>query len=822
MPSSSPIASSDRRAVRWRLAGRVQGVGFRPSAYRLARALGLDGSVRNTPEGAEIVLAGPTAAVETFLRDFVGTLPAAAEPLPSPPVPLPTDVPPPPSPFVILPSAPANAERPALVLPDLATCPDCLRELRDPANPRYRYPFITCSHCGPRASIITALPYDRPATTMAGFPLCSRCAAEYADPANRRFHAQPIACPVCGPHLEYRPSPAAPKTHEFTVKAGVLSQNTPPAPSPSPLVGEDALAAAEAELRAGRIVAVKGIGGFHLMALATDDAAVARLRAVKRRPEKPFALLCPSLDAIRAVCHLRPAEARWLTSPAAPIVILRRRFPAPASAPRLSPLLAPHLDTLGCFLPYSPLHWLLLDDLGLPLVATSANLSDEPLVTDNDEALRELSPLCDAFLLHNRPIAAPYDDSVMLVDYADRPLFLRRARGLAHYSLPAPPTLPPGRLAAGPASKSTVALSLPDRTIAVSAHIGDLATPRSIARWHTTAADLQRLHSTPLAALACDLHPDYPSTRLARALAADRHVPLAPVQHHHAHALAAALEHHLPYPFLAFALDGTGLAPDRASIWGFQALLLSSPRDFAPVAFLRPFPLPGPDAAARRPLQTAYALCHAWNLPFPAPLADALPAATRALLDALVAAPSPTPLAPRCSSCGRLFDVAAALLGLAHTTTAEAYPALLLQTAATLAYDTLHETKAPLPSPYPFDLAPDGTLDPAPMIAELARHAEAQHHLPPLADQPPDVLPLLATHLPALRFHLTIAHMLLAVARTHPDLPLALVGGCFQNPLLLHLTESLLRAENRSPYSLHVLPPSDAGLAPASLLALPL
>ena len=372
MSPSNPASPEARRAILWRMGGRVQGVGFRPSAYRLARAMGLDGSVRNTPEGAELVLAGPAALVDTFLCDFLATLPPAAEPIPAPPEPLSPDAPPPPSPFAILPSAPAEAERPAPVLPDLATCPDCLRELRDPANRRHRYPFITCSHCGPRASIITALPYDRPSTTMAHFPLCPRCSTEYADPADRRFHAQPIACPDCGPLLEYRPSPAA--------KPGV------PGESPHPIFREEALRAAEADLRAGRIVAVKGIGGFHLMTLATDDQAIARLRAVKRRPDKPFAVLVPSLDDIRAACHVRPAEAKWLTSPAAPIVILRRRADVPSA---LSPLLAPHLDTLGCFLPYSPLHWLLLDDLKKPLVATSANLTDEPLVTDNDDVVKD-------------------------------------------------------------------------------------------------------------------------------------------------------------------------------------------------------------------------------------------------------------------------------------------------------------------------------------------------------------------------------------------------------------------------------------------------
>lgn len=816
-----PTAPDTSRAVLWRFSGRVQGVGFRPSAYRLARALRLAGSVRNTPDGAEIVLAGPAAAVDAFLRDFVGTLPAAAQPQPFPPEPLPSDAPPPPSPFVILPSAPAPDARPAPILPDLATCPDCLRELRDPANRRYRYPFITCSHCGPRASIITGLPYDRPATTMAGFPLCPRCAAEYADPADRRFHAQPIACPDCGPHLEFRLSPRPSTTDLRPSTLDLRPSTNDPRPStldPRPQSDAAALDLAVETLRAGRILALKGIGGFHLMALATSDAAIARLRALKRRPEKPLAVLFPSLDAIRAYARVSDAEAAWLTSPAAPIVLLRRH-PAPPLPPwpALSPRLAPHLLTIGAFLPYSPLHWLLLDALRLPVAATSANLADEPLVTDNDDALVRLAPLADAFLLHNRPIAAPYDDSVLFVDHDGRPVFLRRARGLAPYSLPAPPGLPAGIFAAGPATKSAVALSLSDRTISVSPHIGDLSTPRALARWHATADDLSRLHHTPLAGIVADLHPDYPSTRAARALAEERQLPpVRTVQHHVAHVLAAALEHQVGGPLLGFALDGTGLAPDLASIWGFQAILLRTPSDWSPVASLRPFPLPGADAAARRPLQTAYALCHACQVPFPAALP--LPPASRALLDSLLAA-APSPLAPLCSSAGRLFDAVAALLGLSYSTSSEAIPAMLLQTAAELARDELLAAHAPLPPPYPFGLLPDGTLDPTPLILEIAKISNNLPKNHALADLPADVLPAPAVRLPALRFHLTVAHMIRDVARRHPGLPVALVGGCFQNPLLLRFASDLLRADSRTFLSLHVLPPSDASLAPASLLA---
>lgn len=802
------MPADSQRILRWLFRGRVQGVGFRPSAYRLATALRLGGFVRNTPDGAEIVLAGPPAAVDTFVRDFLSTLPPAAEPIPSTPTDFVPDAPLL-EPFAILPSSATDSDRPAPVLPDLAVCPDCLREMRDPANRRYRYPFITCSHCGPRASIITALPYDRPSTTMAAFPLCPACAAEYSDPADRRFHAQPIACPDCGPRLEFLPSP----------RLGLP-------PPPRPILREDALSAALAVLRADRILALKGIGGYHLLALATSDAAVHELRRRKRRPDKPLAVLFPSLDAIHAYCHVSPAEAAWLTSPAAPIVLLRRFFQnaPPAPYPRLSPLLAPHLDTLGAFLPYAPLHWLLLDALRLPVVATSANVTDEPLVTDDDDALARLPALADAFLLHNRPIAAPYDDSVLLVDTDQKPVFLRRARGLAPYSLPAPKDLPAGLLAAGPASKSTVALSLPDRTIAVSAHIGDLANPHAIARWQATADELPAIHRTPLAAIAVDLHPDYPSTRAARAIAAKAgNLPVHPVQHHHAHLLAAVLEHRLAYPVIGFALDGTGLAPDRQSIWGFQALLLESPTAYRPVATLRPFPLPGPDAAAHRPLHTAYALCHAYRIPFPAPLQADLPDAQQNLLRSLADAGGP--LAPSCTSAGRLFDAAAALLRLARAPTAEAIPAMRLQTAAALALDDLRAKNAPLPAPYPFPLIPAENadapcqLDPAPLLAELAALTPT---LPDLDAAAPETLPAPATWLPALRFHLAIAHALLAVAEQHPkDIPIVLGGGCFQNPVLLDLVQTLFRAPGRPPYALHILPPSDAGLAPASLLALP-
>ena len=767
-------------AVLWRLSGRVQGVGFRPTAYRLATALALRGWVRNDPAGAELLLVGPPAAIRGFQTRLPSLLPPAAAIDAASAVPLPSDSPllaPPPADFAIresplpLPGAPL----PVSLLPDLATCPECLRELFDPADRRHRYPFLNCTHCGPRASIVAALPYDRPRTSMAAFPLCPDCAAEYADPANRRFHAQPVACPVCGPRLEWRAAPAAP-----------------------PLYREEALQAAQAALRAGKILALKGISGYHLLVDARDPAAVARLRARKRRDAKPFAVMYPSLPAVRdAFPGLRPAEAAALASPAAPIVLLPFAEAAPALAAGralATSAIAPGLSSLGVLLPYSPLHHLLLRDLGFPLVATSANFSGEPLCYLDDDALARLAPVADAFLLHNRPIVRPADDSVLFL-HGDAPVYLRRARGLAPFTLlPAHrPPPPDGIIGAGAHLKNTVAVTLSHRLV-VSPHVGDLDHPASLDRWRKTIEDLTTLHGVTPQSVAADAHPDLPSVRAAGDFASARALPFAALPHHHAHLRAVLLEHPElppPPPLLGVAFDGAGASPTLDAVWGGE-FFLAAPSDPAPtarrVASIRPFPLPGGDAASRRPALVAAAMCHLADLPIP----DALPLAPaeRANLPPLLR----SPLSPPCTSVGRLFDAASSLLGLVHRNDYEGHAALLLQSAATRHAPTPADRDSPL---LPLAFTPGGDLDWAPW-------------LPPLLQAAPADVPRLAWH-----FHLVLARAIVAVARRHPVAAVALSGGCFQNPLLLAMSCDLLSAASLTPVLPRQLPPNDAALSAA-------
>ena len=376
---------AEEKSILLRMRGRVQGVGFRPVVFRLAHELGLRGWVRNDASGAEVALAGSAAAIAKFCADLPGRLPAAADIQSVEEWPAPAELP---AGFEIRASAPADGARVAGILPDLVTCPDCLREILDPRNRRYRYPFTNCTHCGPRYSILSALPYDRANTTMRAFQMCPACAAEYGDPRDRRFHAQPNACPVCGPKLAWT-----------RADGPVLAER------------DAALRAAAEALRAGRIVAGKGLGGFHLLVDARDSAAVRRLRARKKRDEKPFALMFPTLKAVAEACEMSGAEMKWLKSAAAPIVLLQKRAGMEGPAPEV----APGLPWLGALLPYAPLHHLLLRELGFPVVATSGNLTDEPICTDNDEARARLGDIADFFLLHDRPIARPLDDSVLAV-----------------------------------------------------------------------------------------------------------------------------------------------------------------------------------------------------------------------------------------------------------------------------------------------------------------------------------------------------------------------------------------------------------------------
>ena len=728
----------EERSILLRMRGRVQGVGFRPTTFRLAHELGLRGWVLNDASGAEVALAGSSAALAAFRTKLPGRLPAAAVIQNVEERPAPADLP---AGFEIRLSAAADGARTAGILPDLATCPDCLREVFDPADRRYRYPFANCTHCGPRFSILEALPYDRANTTMKGFRMCPACEAEYRDPRDRRFHAQPIACPICGPKLAW-----------MRADGTLLAER------------DEALLAAAAALRAGQIVAAKGIGGFHLLADARNGDAVRRLRQRKRRDEKPFALMFPDLDAIAATCEVSAAERAWLESPAAPIVLLAQR----AGAAGLAPEIAPGLPWLGAMLPYAPLHHLLLRELGFPVVATSGNLTDEPICTDNDEARARLGDVADFFLLHDRPIARPLDDSV-IATCAGAPIPMRRGRGLAPYTVPLPGA-PDGWAGAGAQMKSAVALAAGGNAV-IGPHIGDLDHAGAARLWARSVADLADLHGLKPVAAAVDLHPDYASTQGA----AEWGVPTERIQHHHAHIAACMAEHGLDGPVLGIAWDGTGLGPD-GTVWGGEFLVCTR-AEFRRAAWLRPFPLVGGDAAAREPRRAALGVLREMGADMPPP---GFAAPELAVLDEMLARGVNV---VRTSSAGRLFDAVAALLGVCLKMSHEGQAAMRLEA---LAGDAPAE-------PYPFGWRGD-ELDWAPAVAEILRGGE-----------PPATA--------AARFHETLAAMMAAAAARVGLADVCLSGGCFQNRRLLAGAARRLAAAGFRVWRHRDVPPNDAGIA---------
>jgi hydrogenase maturation protein HypF len=607
------------------LSGRVQGVGFRPFVYRLAHELGLDGFVRNLRGDVEVVLHGPAATIERFARDVIDRAP----PLARPSLTGQAAVDAPAEPGFHIASSSAALQPQISVPPDFFCCPDCLAELARPGDRRHRYAFINCTQCGPRYTLIEALPYDRPNTTMRAFPLCDACRREYEDPLDRRFHAEPVACPVCGPHLEF-----------VGPEAG------------NPGKGDDsALAAAVAVLRDGRVLAVKGIGGYHLLCDARSEAAVARLRERKHRPDKPLAVMYPwrgqdGLRDVRNEFNPEPAARDALLDPARAIVLL------PASSPvRLAPNIAPGLAEIGVFLPYSPLHQLLLEDFGGPLVATSGNVSGEPVLTSATEAQERLAGVADAFLHHDRLIARPADDSVVRV-IAGRARPIRLGRGIAPLELPLPCSVPRPVLAVGGHLKTTVALAW-DRRVVVSPHIGDMGTLRSEQVFAQVAADLQRLYDVRAEIVLSDAHPDYATTRWARASGLAHET----VQHHRAHASALVTEHgRTDAPAIVFAWDGVGLGDD-GTLWGGETFL-GTPGHWQRAAHLRPFHLPGGDRAGRAPWRSAAAVC--WELGRECPIGVPDPIVRNAWERRLNS--------PQSSAAGRLFDAASAIiLGLGET-----------------------------------------------------------------------------------------------------------------------------------------------------------
>jgi hydrogenase maturation protein HypF len=738
---------------RLEVAGIVQGVGFRPFVFRLAERFGLTGHVLNDASGVVIEIEGPAASLDAFAAALVGEPPplACITAVTAAEVPA-TGA----AGFRIVPSG-GDAARTTLISPDVAVCDECLAEMWDPADRRHRYPFINCTNCGPRYTIIADLPYDRPKTTMARFAMCPACQAEYEDPRSRRFHAQPNACPGCGPRLTLRDARGAPAT------------------------AADPLAAAVALLRQGAIVAVKGLGGFHLACDAGRATAVAGLRARKHRDEKPFAVMVPDLAAARAVAAPTPAEEALLKSLARPIVLVAHR---PGAA--LAAEVAPGNRRVGLMLPYTPLHHLLLAACGGPLVMTSANPSDEPIVRDNDEACARLGGIADAFLVHDRDILVRTDDTVMH-HAAGAARHLRRSRGF----VPVPVLLPRGGpcvLAVGGELKSTLCLTR-GRQAFLSQHLGDLENAPTHAFFEETIAHLTRVLAVTPELLVHDMHPEYLSTKWARART---DLPRLAVQHHHAHVLACLAEHGAVEPCIGLALDGTGYGLD-GTLWGGEVLVVDGRRCERAGSF-RALPLPGGERAIKEPWRMALALLVAaghgealagclarW------PHADAAMARTlRDLLD------RGHPF-PRSSGLGRLFDAVAALIGLRDLASFEGQAAMALEQAA--------GTAAAPPYPMPLGEGAPFVIDPLPTVAAV------------LADLAGGALPGAI----AARFHATVvAALAAACTRARAATGLGLVacgGGVFQNRLLLEALAVRLAAAGFRVLAPAQVPANDGGLA---------
>ncbi|MDC0720859.1 carbamoyltransferase HypF [Nannocystis bainbridge] len=656
--------------------------------------------------------------------------------------------------FQILASRVGDASGVALP-PDSAPCDECAREIATPGERRYRYPFTNCTICGPRWSVIEALPYDRTRTTLRSFTLCDDCAREYEDSSDRRFHAQPIACPQCGPRLAALDAMGRTSAAE-----------------------EGALAAAVQFLRDGQVCAVKGVGGYQLLVDATSSSAVARLRRRKGREEKPFAVMFPSLATLRRDCDVADDELHALLSPAAPIVLVRRS--------RLSSLaaeVAPNNPRVGAMLAASPLHRLLLSDVGGPLVCTSGNLSSEPICIDDAEARERLGAVADLFLAHDRPIARPLDDSVVRIGPNGLEI-LRRARGFVPRSFLRTEDGPPV-LCLGGHLKSTITLAV-GREVVVSQHLGDLDCESARALLGRTARDLLRFLHGRLEVIACDLHPDYASTRLAEVLAAEHEVPLERVQHHHAHVAACAAEHSLQGPLLGLAWDGSGYGED-GDLWGGEALVCDGARALR-FAHLRSFRLPGGDAAIRDGRRAAAGALHAiGEAGFSAIAAAWFSPCELAVLDAMLERGLN---APRTTSVGRLFDVVAALAGVREQSSFEGQAAMELEYVAEDVEDA---------EPYPLVLRGSAPIvvDWEPLVLEVV--ADRRRGVP--------------VAVVSARFHEALAWLAAELARRAAIPAVALAGGCFQNLRLATSTRRRLERAGFTVYSPSLAPPNDGGLS---------
>lgn len=772
------LTLAPRQALRVR--GRVQGVGFRPFVYRLATDLGLDGWVRNDGEGVLIALSGEAGRLVRFGERLRGELPPLAhldgiETLAAEGLPIAAG-------FHIETSGAGPVT--TGITPDAAICGECLAELFDPEDRRWRYPFSNCTHCGPRFTITARLPYDRPQTSMARFALCPECRREYENAADRRFHAQPNACPVCGPRLSLADACGA------------------------PLPVDDVIAAAVARLWLGAILAIKGLGGFHLVCNARNAEAVARLRLRKQRDEKPFAVMVANEVSAAQYAQFADGARMLLRSVERPIVLL----PKHADCDALLPGVAPGLAEVGLLLPYTPIQYLLFHEAAgrpcgtawladaqpLALVMTSANPGGEPLVIDNDEAIERLGAIADGFVLHDRDILVRCDDSVVRPRAASsaRPagakprsvvtghgslVFVRRARGYT----PAPIELArngPAVLATGAYLKNTVCLTRGAQAF-LSPHIGDLDNAASRAALEEAVAQLQRVLEIRPQAVAHDLHPDFFSTQLARRLADELGVPAIGVQHHHAHIAALAAEHRFDAPLLGVALDGVGLG-EHDEAWGGELLRVEGAQ-YRRLGHLRALPLPGGDRAAREPWRMAAAVLHELGREAEIGTRFAQQRGTSAVTELLARDVS----CPRTTSAGRWFDAAAGLLGVSAVANYEGQAAMRLEALA-----ARHGGVDLLDGLYRIE---DGVLDLLPLVARLADEKDAAHG--------------------AALFHATLAAALAdwvaRAARVQRLTTVALGGGCFLNRVLTGQLTALLCARGFAVLTAKQAPPNDGGIA---------
>ena len=755
-PASKLIEKEKIERLRVTVRGAVQGVGFRPFVYRLANGLALRGWVNNSPQGVFIEVEGTREKLESFLRKLVQETPPRAfiQSLESS--------------FLDavgfagfeIRASREDGAKTAIVLPDISTCSDCLREIFAPGNRRYRYPFTNCTNCGPRFSIIESLPYDRPHTTMKIFEMCEDCRAEYENPLDRRFHAQPNACPACGPQLEL-----------WNAGGAVLVRH------------HTALRAAAQAIKDGKIVAVKGLGGFHLMTDARRSRSVKELRLRKHREEKPFAVMFPTIKAIEKICEVSGIEKRLLTSPEAPIVLLKTK----KRQTTISERVAPGNPYLGAMLPYTPLHHLLMKELDFAVVATSGNLSDEPICIDEYDALERLKAIADLFLIHNRPIARHVDDSIVR-EMAGREMVLRRARGFAPLPVLTNEKTSPV-LAVGAHLKNAVAFGVGNQTF-ISQHIGDLESAPAFRAFENVIESFRTLYEIEPETIACDAHPDYLSTRFA----VDSNLPLVSVQHHYAHVLSCMAENAIDAPVLGIAWDGTGYGLD-GSVWGGEFLRVNE-TDFERTAYFRNFRLLGGDRAVKQPRRSALGILYEifgdeiFSMSELAPVG----AFTNQELGVLRKMLESDLNAPPTSSAGRLFDAVAAIAGLRQTVRFEGQAAMELE----FAIDGYQTNEF-----YDFEIKNGEVVDWESMIREII--ADRMRNLP--------------VKKIAAKFHNTLVEMMVAVARRGRENRVVLSGGCFQNKYLLERAVRRLGEENFKVYRHQRVPTNDGGIALGQTMA---